>query len=105
MVLTWVLGWRVLRQGSAGIPAWHQEAVNDRSLPSLQAGTPQEWLAGRSPLGSGGKGSFWDANARALWWEPPFPRATAILRFTVTPAPAPGQLRKATRKVLRAARR
>lgn len=97
----------LLRRTYNGIaPEW-LAPVLDPDLPPLGAGTPQEWLAGRSALGSaGGSATLRAAAVRSAWWMPePRSLGVADVRFRVDPDPSDRDLVRATKAGLRAARR
>jgi hypothetical protein len=104
---TLLLAWRLYRTSSGGIfPGW-KESLLDSSLPPLDAGTPEEWVAGQGSLGGGGAASAMQAAAayRAVWWEPEPHTAVVDLHWHVEPDPDEATLRAATKAGLRAARR
>ncbi len=102
-----VIGFMLLRRTTGGVfPAW-RDPLLDRDLPPIDAGSTEEWLAGRGALGGGAAGSaaLPAAAVRAAWWEPEPSAALADLAWKVDPDPPEALLRRATRKGLRAARR
>jgi len=97
----------LLRRSRNGVLRGWREPLMDRSLQPLDAGTPEEWLAGRGALGGGvaGSAALKSAAVRAMWHESEPSSARAELTWRVEPDPEPRALAKATRKALRAARR